>query len=39
MTDLKEKVVISVDGMSISIGGRQITRDISLRMSAGEVSA
>ncbi|WP_421778515.1 ATP-binding cassette domain-containing protein [Gardnerella sp. KA00747] len=25
--------------MSISIGGRQITRDISLRMSAGEVSA
>lgn len=39
MTDLKEKVVISVDGMSISIGCRQITRDISLRMSAGEVSA
>lgn len=39
MADLKEKVVISVDGMSISIGGRQITRDISLRMSAGEVSA
>ena len=39
MTDLKEKVVISVDGMSISIGGRQITRDISLHMSAGEVSA
>ena len=39
MADLKEKVVISVDGMSISIGGRQITRDISLSMSAGEVSA
>lgn len=39
MTNLKEKVVISVDGMSISIGGRQITRDVSLRMSAGEVSA
>lgn len=39
MTGAKEEVVISVDGMSISIGGRQITRDISLRMSAGEVSA
>lgn len=39
MTNLKEEVVISVDGMSISIGGRQITRDVSLRMSAGEVSA
>lgn len=39
MTGAKEEVVISVDGMSISIGGRQITRDVSLRMSAGEVSA
>lgn len=38
-SDVRKRIVISVEDLSVSIDGRQITRNVSMRLRAGMVSA